>query len=123
MVCVYYRIDDASEDVASVDTLDLSLLNGIDYINAAVKNSIPHVFLKSESYTSVLDWIEKDLPLPMSCSVKIYGPKGSGKMLCLLALMSKLKSLYSDIEPVFVSSISFEKDEQAKTSSRSGAEY
>ena len=51
----------------------------------------------------------------MSRPVKICGPKGSGKMLCLLALMSELKSLYSDIEPVFVSSISFEKDEQAKT--------
>ena len=72
-------------------------------------------FLKSESYTSVLDWIKKDLLLPMSHPVKICGPKGSGKTLCLLALMSKLKSLYSDIEPVFVSSISFEKDEQAKT--------
>lgn len=100
MVCVYYRIDDASEDVSSVDTLDLSHLKGSDYINAAVKNCIPDVFLKSESYTSVLDWIKKDLPLPMSRPVKICGPKGSGKTMCLLALMSKLKSLYSDIEPV-----------------------
>ena len=56
MVCVYYRIDDASEDVVSVDTLDLSLLKGrSDYINAAVKTCIPDAFLKSESYTSVLD--------------------------------------------------------------------
>ena len=35
-------------------------------------------------------------------------PVSSGKMLCLLASMFKLKSLYSDIEPVFVSSESFQ---------------
>ena len=72
-------------------------------------------FLKSDSYTSVLDWIEKDLPLPMSRPVKICGPKGLGNTLCLLALKSELKSLYSDIEPVVSSSISFKKNEQANT--------
>ena len=115
VLCVYYRIDGDSEDISetkSVEILDLSHFKQSQYISAVVKSFISKAFLKSKSYMSVLQRIENknmdDYPICIS------GPKGVGKTMCLLALMSELQKKQG-IEPVFVTSLSFQDVNQTLT--------
>lgn len=98
------------------DTLDLSDFKTCTYISTCVQHSVPVSLLISDSYTSirnaVSDWATdsgKHKPK------KICGPKGTGKTLCLLALMSE-PSILHNRKAIFVSSQSFKECNLAVTS-------
>ena len=96
----------------SDDTLDLATLRDDFYMAQSVTVDIPNVFLISDSYksirTKVVSWQNKQ-----ANPLQICGPKGTGKTLCLLALMSDEK-VVPKVVPVFVSCSSFKNNSVTK---------
>lgn len=107
--------DKKDDDKKDSGILNLSHLKDCPYLSGSVDTYIPDVFLKSNSYTSILNEVSNwKTNSEIHKPVKICGPKGTGKTLCLLALMSEPK-IVSSLKPVFLSYKSFQENKLRRT--------
>jgi len=82
---------ESSASVPYIDIIDLQQIRRDPYFADSVNSIIPEIFLKSTSFNGVSEKVQSKLnnmhvvedPKPLL----IEGPKGTGKITCLLALM------------------------------------
>ena len=80
---------DPTDSISADDFIDLRIIQKEKYFTGAVTTCIPSKYMKSQSYTSLLQKVQSKIDqlklhsdVPMT-PILIKGPKGAGKTMCI----------------------------------------